>query len=212
MPGFLRVSSQCLNSRYQINVREAGYKDTRVRLQRIADARFFSGWIVEMSNKDASILLNDLETMEVGDIVVGEVSGRENRALFDAQVTKTLQDVTHFDFRRTPRYEPSRENPRTLVRNVSGMLSFQGEDVDVSVLDVSVGGIGFLTYAPLPVGSLVKFCLETPHGPVKVSGEVRYCRSDAHRFGLYRAGALITELGRLDRARWNKMNYLIEAA
>ncbi len=165
-----------------------------------------------MTGKDATIRLNDSETMDVGDIVVAEVSGRENRALIDAQVTKAVEDLVHFDFRRTPRYEETRENSRTVVRNVTGTLNFQGEGVDVNVLDVSENGIGFLTYAPLPTGSTVKLSLDTPHGPVKVSGEVRYCRSDATRWGLYRAGAVITEMGRLDRARWNKMNYLVEAA
>jgi len=192
-------------------VREGGYKDTRVRLQRVADAKFFSGWIVEMTGKDAAVRLNDCETMDPGDIIVGEVSGRENRALIDAKVSKIVDDLVHFEFRRTPRYEVARENARTVVRNVTGSLNFQGEVVDVQVLDVSVSGIGFLTYAPLPAGSIVKLSLETAHGPLKVSGEVRYCRSDATRFGLYRAGALITEMGRLDRARWNKMNYLVEA-
>ncbi len=165
-----------------------------------------------MTGKDATIRLNDFETMEVGNIVVGEVSGRENRALIDAIVTKAVEDLVHFEFRRTPRYEVTRENSRTVVRNVSGTLNFQGEVVDVTVLDVSINGMGFLSYAPLPVGGTVKLSLETPHGPVKVSGEVRYCRSDTHRFGLYRAGALITEMGRLDKARWNKMNYLVESA
>lgn len=193
-------------------MREGGYKDTRVRLQRVGDAKFFSGWIVDMSAKDATVSLNYEETMEPGDIVVGEVSGRENRALFDATVSKTVEDVVHLEFRRTPRYEPARESSRTLVRNVSGSLSFQGEVVDVSVLDVSAGGVGFCTYAPLPTGATVKLSLDTPYGPVRVSGEVRYCRSDPQRMGLYRAGARVTEMGRLDRARWNKMNFLAEAA
>jgi hypothetical protein len=165
-----------------------------------------------MSANDATISLNDCETMEVGDIIVGEVSGRENRALIDACVSKADESIVRFDFRRTPRYEPTRENARTCVRNVSGTLSFEGEVVDVTVLDVSATGIGFLTYAPLPTNSAVTFTLETPFGPVKVSGEVRYCRSDTLRFGLYRAGSLITEMGRLDRARWNKMNCLAEVA
>ena len=164
-----------------------------------------------MSNKDATVSLNYMESMETGEIVVGEVSGRENRALFDAVVSKCVEDVVQLEFRRTPRYEPARESSRTRVRNVCGTLSYQGESVDVDVLDVSVGGVGFSTYAPIPVGAEVKLSLDTPHGPVKVSGQVRYCRSDPQRMGLYRAGAMVTEMGRLDRARWNKLNCLADA-
>jgi hypothetical protein len=178
----------------------------------VTDAKFFSGWIIEMTAKTATVQLNDEETMEVGDIIVGEVSGRENRALIDAQVSKVMDDVVSFEFRRTPRYEVTREASRTVVRNVAGTLLFEGEGVDCTVLDVSVQGIGFLTYAPIPQGSTVTVSLETPHGPVKLSAQVRYCRPDARRFGLYRAGALVTDMGRLDRARWNKLNYLVEAA
>jgi len=187
-------------------VREAGYKDTRVRLQRVKDAKFFSGWVMEMGGDSASVLLNDSTSMEVGNILVGEVCGRDNRALIDAVVSTVEEDLVSLGFRRTPRYEVARECSRTLVRNVIGNLCYQGEVVDVQVLDVSAKGIGLLTYAPLQPGDRVNISLESPHGPIKVGGQVRYCRPDAKRIGLYRAGLFVDELGRLDRARWQKLN------
>jgi hypothetical protein len=150
-------------------------------------------------------MLNDPTSVEVGDILVAEVSGRENLALLDASVKTIIDDEIVLDFRRPPRYEVAREKFRTLVQNVRGSVNYEGENVDLEVLDISEQGLGLLSFAPVQTGSRVKLSLETPYGPVKVSGLVRYCRSDPKRIGLYRAGLYLDEMGRLDRARWNKL-------
>lgn len=78
-------------------------------------------------------------------------------------------------------------------------LKMEGVTVDVAPM-----GCGIVTRSPLTPNTMVEILLETKLGPVTGLANVRYCTSDRDRGGMFRSGVMFTDLGRVERLRWER--------
>jgi hypothetical protein len=81
-------------------------------------------------------------------------------------------------------------------------LTVNGQALQASVLDISRSGIGLTTRCICEPGSEVELEIQAPHGATRATGEVRYCRSNPEQPAEYRIGIQFSDMGRIDRMRW----------
>lgn len=181
------------------------FANVRTRLQRLSDAKFFSGWAHELNEEILRMRLSTSVQIEIGDLFMAEVHGPTNIALFRASIAIFSGTEATFNVFAPFKFMPSTENVRLSVEGMRGTAIYDGMRVPFEVLDVSPTGTGLLSRQSLPRSSIVDLELDTAFGVVGASGEVRYCRPDTEVIGSFRIGIRLKELGRLERARWNRL-------
>lgn len=179
---------------------------TRARLQRIGDMKFFAGWVEAINHAQVRIRLKNNSVPVVrGERFSVEVAGKEQTAAFIGEVTDVAGAVIEFTLPRGMALLPKKETARISMFGVQGRVMFEGSEYSVTLVDISENGLGILTSSALERGAVVDFEIFTPLGSVNGSGEVRYCRQDGDAVGKFRAGLLVTSLDRIERARWNQL-------
>jgi hypothetical protein len=204
--------------------KKAALLNSRSRLQRIRDAKFFNGWIKGFDDEQIHVQLASNEVLELGDIFVIEVHGADCYAMIKGKLGMVSESIAVFTFMEKPRYFPPKERVRVKVEGVSatlGVLANPHEEVaehpmyslEVEVNDVSHEGVGILSSSRLDRGTQISLLVDSPAGPVQCKGEVRYCKPEPEHDSLYRIGILLQQMGRLELARWTKMiEFAMEAA
>ena len=202
---------------------------TRVRYQRLSDARFFSGWVqsfrgglvVVRSRNDVALLKGDeflfhIYGQEAIAVFVGKFTGNDDlevmrTADFQYMASSQTQIITvkelDFEFEVTSqvRQHASSGDFRLSVSSMTAQIRIDEENTfEVSVLDISDKGIGMLSQNNLNRGDLVTVDLFTPAGLVTAPAEVRYCRPEIGVTGFYRLGLRILELERAALQRWKQ--------
>lgn len=183
---------------------EKGFINTRARFQRISDAKFFAGWVRDFNASSIIVALSTDAGLHPGDKFIFEVHGQRAGATFPAELMVISGEEYLFSIPQQLRLTTPREEARVFVKDIAGILQGDLVEVDVVVLDVSQRGAGVLAPTPLTVGDKVTLTVETAQGSVNCTGEVRYCRADK-AWGQYRAGLLLDEMGRVERAKWAKL-------
>lgn len=177
----------------------------RARFQRIRDARFFGGWILESSATQVSLRSIEASQLDVQDRCRIEIYSEAET--HSAVVVVLASEDTRVVLRVEDSFSsrPSTEVARLIVASCPGSLMIEGLGLSVDLHDVSVEGCGVLVDRSLKRGSLGKLAVDSPHGRIDAEVEVRYCRPDAEQFGMYRAGLRIRQIGRIEKARLQKL-------
>ncbi len=183
----------------------ANFANMRARLQRLKDAKFFTGWISDFDGHEVRVRLGVAGECEPGDLFMFEIYGTELDAIFQARVTMAFDNQSNMSVVGGVSYRPATENARICVSGMFGVVGTPDGDIEVRVTDISVNGLGLVIRKPLKQKMLVKLRLTTAVGEVTGEGEVRYCRLDPAGTGSYRAGLRLSELGRLEKARWLRL-------
>ena len=179
---------------------------TRARLQRISDMKFFTGWVEAINHSQVRIRLKASKTTVArGDRFSVEVAGKEQTAVFIGDVGEVVGSMIDLALPRGIALLPKKENARVSMFGVRGRLLFEGSEYSVTMVDISDNGLGVLTPSNLERGIVVEFEISTPTGEVRGSGEVRYCRADPDAPNQFRAGIQVSVLDRIERARWNQL-------
>jgi hypothetical protein len=184
---------------------EKGFINTRARFQRMTDAKFFAGWVKDFSMSSIHVSLAYDANLEPGQQFMFEVHGHSVAAVFPAELSVVSGDDLVFSIPQPLRLVTPNEEARVYVRDVTGILKGETMEVDVLVVDVSKKGAGVLAPMPLAAGERITLELDTLQGPVICCGEVRYCRPDSREWGQFRAGILLDDMGRIERARWARL-------
>lgn len=184
---------------------EKTFLNTRSRFQRISDARFFAGWVRELNASSIILTIAEPGDMQPGDEFMFQLNGRDSGALFPATLAMSSGEDYLFNIPEPLRLTTPCEEARVYVQDVSGILHGDSRELDVIILDVSRKGAGVLTPLPVSAGERVVLTIDTPGGSVNCAGEVRYCRNDAKVKGHFRAGIMLDDMGRIERARWARL-------
>lgn len=184
---------------------EKAFINTRARFQRLADAKFFAGWVKDFSTTSIHLTLSYDAELAPGEQFMFEVHGHSIAAVFPAELAVVSGDDLVFTIPQPLRLVSANEEARVFVREVSGILKGETMEVDVLVVDVSRSGAGLLAPLQLSAGERVTLELDTAQGTVVCCGEVRYCRPDSREWGQFRAGILLDDMGRIERARWARL-------
>lgn len=179
---------------------------TRARLQRIGDMKFFSGWVEAINHVQVRIRLkNSNVPVNRGERFSVEIAGKEQTAAFIGEVTDVAGLVIELLLPRGMALMPKKESARVSMFGVQGRIMCEGSEYAITLVDMSENGLGVLCSSQLERGVQIDFEVFTPIGSVNGTGEIRYCRSDGDASGKYRAGILVHSLDRIERARWNQL-------
>ena len=190
----------------------APFINTRCRLQRIKDAKFFAGWVKDFTQSELSVKLSTKTMLAIGDAFSIEVHGTDRSAIFNARITSQENDDVVLGIHEQVRFMPARERARLCVEGISGVFNHNGVDTPFSVSDVSLAGCGLVAPYAVQRGTKLYLEVDTAQGPIKCSGEVRYCKPDIEIPGAYRLGMSLDTMSRLEMARWAKLFEFYSAA
>ncbi len=186
--------------------------NTRCRLQRLKDAKFFAGWVKDFSPQELLVLLSTKTALAYGDMFSVELHGTDRSAMFNAELKSQNSDDISLKIQEQVRYMPSRERARLRIEGLGGAFNYNGVDTPFSLNDVSLAGCGIVTPYSIPRGAKLNLHIDTDQGVVKCVGEVRYCKPDGNIEGAFRLGILLEPMGRLETARWNNLFEFYSAA
>ena len=181
------------------------FANMRTRLQRIKDAKFFSGWVNDFDEQEVRVRLSSPGECEPGDRFLVEIFGTETVATFQAGVSMAFDNQAYLNVFGPIQYRRATENARLCVTGMFGTISSEGGDIEARVADISRAGVGLILRKAVPRKTVVHIKLCTPAGEVAGDGEIRYCRPDPSGNGSFRAGVRLSELGRLEKARWLRL-------
>lgn len=169
------------------------------------DARFFAGWMKDLTTVSARVTMKGNPSIEIGDKFLIECHGKERIAMFQGQVSNLGGEDIVVTLLGPITYRPTVENARVAVQGVMGTVNHDGLVIDIEVVDVSESGMGVVSSQNLPRGEHIDASLNTPCGDVHCSGEVRYSKPDTEQYGKFRIGIALDPLDRLAGARWKKL-------
>lgn len=208
-----------------------GAKDfvgTRCRFQRLRDAKFFTGWIEGFFGNSLEVSCNTDWPVQIGDEFRFEGYGHHISVVFNARLDSVgtldvgsngvvtaiegtsarILEAKRVSFKLTVssqvRYAVSQESVRMKVNDLYTKVSKGPFSMEAVTVDVSMTGIGIVSKLELVPNEAVEVSVETPFGRVAAMGCVRYCRPDADRKGMFRSGIMFTDLGRVERPRWER--------
>lgn len=173
-------------------------------MQRIADARFCTGWIIrveptqfaaKISNGDAAWLNSEFRV---------EIQGREAVAEFSASMIAFDGKVGLFRITSPMLRRTSAEVPRFAVRELKAVLRHLGQEYDAEVMDLSWTGIGVRLDFALPAKDEVEVEIKGLVGNFRVKATVQYCRS-CSATGKFRLGMKLAPLDRIEKGRWHQL-------
>jgi len=177
----------------------------RTRLQRLSDAKFFSGWVTDLDETEVRVRLNVAGECEPGDQFLVEIFGNEVNASFKAGLSVSFDNQAYLTILSPIQHRAATESARLSVSDMFGNVVNEDSEVDVRVVDISRHGMGMIVRIPLTKGSQLKYKVISPVGELHGQGQVRYCRLDPSGNGLYRVGVRILELSRVDQAKWTRL-------
>lgn len=181
----------------------------------------FHGHVVSIDGRTTSISSSPSVVLREGDIFSFRIVGLGGDVAFTAKLLEWWSDdtpnlvamagstVAVVDYeKQTYLFEiegrvatvPSSGDARFL--RTHGTVSLCDGEIEASMQDMSLNGLGILSPSPLKVDEIVPFRVFTAMGEVSGDAEVRYCRPIPTVPVSYRIGMRLQPLDRVNAARW----------
>lgn len=185
-------------------MREGRHWDgTRVRIQRLYDAKYFGGWVISASPPVVAVRMGDPGDLGPGDECVLQIYGQAP-VVFHAQCLTSQKGSASFEMTSQPIEVPVSEQVRVAVHGLLALCFVSRKMHRVEVLDLGQGGVAMLFDREVMTGQDVMVELETDEGRVRLIGETRYCRPERGTLG-YRVGLKITSMDAESREVWDRV-------
>lgn len=185
--------------------RRESFVNVRVRMQRLSDAKFYSGWLRSMSESEVVIDFTGGDVFEPGTKFFLSINGVNSAAVVQTQLTSQSPGFLNLRYDGQVKYLNPSEQARRLVTGLTGVIEIAGGEIDMQITDVSVKGFGALIEGVILKGSIVTIQIDTQFGNVTAQAEIRYCRQDSKDSMRHRVGFQITQIGRIENARWGRL-------
>lgn len=185
--------------------RRESFVNVRVRMQRLVDAKFYSGWLRSMTESEVVIDFAGSDIFEPGTKFFLSINGVNSAAVVQTQLTSQSPGFLSLRYDGTIKYLNPSEQARRLVTGLTGIIHIDGGEIDMQITDVSVKGFGALIEGVILKGSIVSIEIDTQFGNVIAQAEVRYCRQDSKDSMRHRVGFQIVQIGRIENARWGRL-------
>src|SRR5579872_478005 len=132
------------------------FLQTRARLQRLGDLKFFSGWVETIDYTAVRIRLKPSKaTVARGEEFSVEVSGKEHTAVFMGKADEVYGAIIELRVAKGIALLPKKENARVSVFGVQGRLLFEEAEYECSLVDISERGLGVVVSSELEPGAKV---------------------------------------------------------
>jgi hypothetical protein len=179
--------------------------NTRARFQRLKDAKFFSGWVRDLTAADVLIQVTEPISTVPGELFLIQVHGRHQSALFKASLRVFADRELVFNIHHPIRFTKATESMRLLIDGMTGLVTAGTQEIEVLVVDLSEKGAGVLLPCGIEKNEAVTLRIDSSQGQIVCLGQVRYCKPDPQMPGQYRAGILLRPDNRVDQARWQRL-------
>jgi len=178
---------------------------TRVRLQRLGDAKLYNGWLLEYAVQTVTIGFESLPAISFGDQLMAEAYLHGTRIVMPVRAVKITKEDSVFSCLAEPKISDSNESARIKCSAIPLTIYANGFDFEASTLDIAPGGIGILSPLPMVKGDIVEVQIRTAHGEIKTKAVICYNKDlDKELEGHYRVGLKFDELDRVNKARWQR--------
>lgn len=187
------------------------FEHTRARFIRASDLAEFLGWVVGERNLRFVIQFDGEHSLAEGQELFGEISLLEWKLKLRTRVNQVLvrdgENVSTVVVMEATNlnalHGTGRERFRVQGLKASVHAGPKCLAPDCTVLDISMDGLGLSTSVELPVGTMVKVCIDQGPDHFEFDCEVRYVRKSGKG---YRTGLVIHHNDRVGKRKWN--NYL----
>lgn len=183
---------------------ESGLIGAGVRMKLHRSGSVLSGWLHMLDDRQALVETESMKDIEVDDSVAIEVFGYEQNLALEGIVREHDDTCIAFDLADAKVLQVPREAKRTSIPGITAeILSADEEPMQITIVDVSLQGLLFVSMNEFERASRLHFRVITEFGEIVCGGEVRYCKPvrDGKSF---RIGVMLDELGRIERGRWQR--------
>lgn len=195
----------------------------RTTFQRVADAKFFNGWIRNISPDTVVVHTCTSCPIKPGDKFAFQVYGNKKDAFFRASLM-TLQGASQAPVFGADRMAPSSielacrittemefhdglGQPRFCVEGAAADLRHYGELLCIGcpVIDVGPAGFAVISDATVTKGDFVDVSISARSQLIQCRAEVRNCVVSALNSRFHRVGFQMREMDRVDALRWKQL-------
>lgn len=198
-----------------------GLVGARASFQRHSDARMFHGHVLSIDGGSASISAAPSVVLRAGDLFAFRIVGLGGDVAFTGKLLEWWSDDTPnlvalagstvavvdyeqqtflFEIQGRIQSLPSSGDARFL--RTHGTVSLCEGQIEASMQDMSLNGLGIISPEPLKADEVVTFRVFTAMGEVSGEAEIRYCRPIPTVPVSYRIGMRLMPLDRVNAARW----------
>lgn len=177
------------------------FRKTRVRLFCEPDDVVINGWVTDITKTQLIFDTPEEPHLEPGLQAQVEIYGAKFNLKAVAKFRCYVQKRVVCDLSNIS-VLPASEAVRITVPHYLCSLDLDGLRGEATAVDISIGGIGLISSARVSAGEVLQVEMQTPHGLIAFSAEVRYCRPTNELEFEFRIGAKITFKDRIDHARW----------
>jgi len=200
-----------------------GFVGMRTRFQRLADSKEFSGWVEAITPTHVVIRVPPTEAIFAGDVFMFTLYGEVEIASFQAKFASvhrldmnkadlqavglgTLVEVQEtsieFSITTTLEFTKSSLEARKYANSDVGIVRHQGQTHDIWVIDVSLGGLGFISQNRFKELDHVEVEVRYGSWLLEVKAEVRRSEPYPLMDGMFQTGVRLDEMDRLMKAKW----------
>ncbi len=180
------------------------WEGVRVRIQRLADARFYGGWLISSRGSLVNIRLNNLATFFPGDEISLEVLGYKS-VLVKADCVSCVGDLLSLTLSSEPVVVPSREPMRMISEEMVGSIVVRNIAYPIKVVDIGLEGVGILCERGFERGDKASLEIKSPGGVIRSEAEVRFSRETANGLDGHRIGLKLTQFDSKSAALWHNL-------
>lgn len=178
------------------------FRGHRIALQSPKMPQLLSGWITRAEGTVIEVKLNNPSPVEAGDILIGSVIYQQVNAQFRCKAIKLEENLLEISIDSRINMADTDADSR-LQTNLEQTLILDGEQILVTVKDVSIHGLGILAPVPLNKGQAVEVLLDIEGNEVRLPCTAKYVEKESEESINFRIGLRISAIDRLTRARWN---------
>jgi hypothetical protein len=177
----------------------------RCRLQGLQDASLHFGWVTSFDDGVIHVEVNSKRPINQGDFLYLEVSAANALLTFVAYVTSAAGATISLQVSSEVEERKLKSESRIRVRSFEGYVACSsGSHKQISVVDVSENGFGFVSQEQIDVTGPCGITLTSAYGDINLQGDVRHAHNDKD-LSAYRGGVLIQDMDRVSRARWVRL-------
>jgi len=181
------------------------FNRTRARLQRTRDAKFFSGWVVKISDVLLEVQVSGSVAFVSGDRFSVEIVGKDKSILFDTEFRGQQGAVVALAICRASKPMPNAEPFRVRKNGVTARVSHLNKVLETTVVDVSEAGLGISCLEAIPKGIDLSMLVSSGDTQIAVSGHTKYCRPETQP-GRFRIGIALNPMDGNSAREW--MNFV----
>ena len=199
------------------------FEGARVRFQRLNDQQVFSGWLQSLHNEAIVVKVENDLPVDAAERFLFQVQGPSADAYFiatssaapieaatwtHAATATKLVDlpalICRFHLITPIQMRGAQQLARKAIGALAAKVQTCGRTAELLITDASNEGMGVIAWDEMQQGDVVEVEVTAKDLSVKLTCEVRHCRSEPRLTGSYKVGLQFKNADRLAQIAWRK--------